>query len=738
MHDSACYPTINSRRHIYCFKSAILIGTLLIGSLSDANAQQTSGSDPFRLELYDDQLLNGFENWSWTNTNLANDENVYEGEFALSSTMEPYGGLYLGRNEVTDIPLQGELRFNLFANDSGPVTVVLIDGNGDPSNVGVTFQTAPDEWQDMSISLEELGSVGTTTGIWWQDASGEYRERLYFDSVYLTGVFDGSPPDPLPEPAPVPTPEPDPQTGITVSVSTGSATLTRSIVDPSNNRVSDHVITFPRLINENIYGINFAPNTLREELSVPVNRWGGNATERYNFETSSSNQGRDWFFTNNAWEDGAHHAFERDNQADGTQSLLTISSMGWVSSGRDGTCSYPIDVWGEQDNVINHWLSPNTACGSGYQNGDFFGPADPFLTSVEVDESHATRWVQSMVAQHGTAAEGGVEMYAIGNEPGLWHNTHADLQATPLTRSQLIERDLRYAKAIKAGDASAQVLGPVLWGGSSYYVSPEELLSGIRPIDVPLFLEDYLSAMRNAGESEGTRLLDKLAVNFYDERVYGGGSDSLRLQSTRHLWDSTYAPEDWWVVRDFLYGNGSAVIPRLKTLIAENYPGTPLALTEYNFGGVDDGSGALAQLDVLGIFGREGLDMATLWEPYADYVTTPEDEFSNRPVFWAFRMYRNYDGAGSRFGNLALLTNSTDESTVSSFAAQREDGATTIMLINKSLTEQRISISGVSGSADVYRYEGSNPQAIAKVNDVFLGSELVALPARSASLFIVR
>lgn len=181
--------------------------------------------------------------------------------------------------------------------------------------------------------------------------------------------------------------------------------------------------------------------------------------------------------------------------------------------------------------------------------------------------------------------------------------------------------------------SSLEVLGPVLWGGSSYYVAADELLSGVRPGDVPVFLQSYLQSMREAGSADGQRLLDRLAINFYDDRVYGGGSDSLRLESTRQLWDPDYAPADWWVVRDFLNGEGSALIPRMQSLIAETYPGTPLALTEYNFGGVDDVAGALAQVDALGIFGREGLDMATLWEPYADYVTTPEDEFSDRPVF---------------------------------------------------------------------------------------------------------
>ncbi len=94
-------------------------------------------------------------------------------------------------------------------------------------------------------------------------------------------------------------------------------------------------------------------------------------------------------------------------------------------------------------------------------------------------------------------------------------------------------------------------------------------------------------------------------------------------------------------------------------------------------------SGALAQIDLLGIFGREGLDVATLWEPYADFISTPEAEFVDKPVFWGMRLYRNYDGLGSQFGSTALLTTSSDESVVSAFAGARDDGATTVVLLNK-------------------------------------------------------
>src|SRR5204862_503163 len=69
------------------------------------------------------------------------------------------------------------------------------------------------------------------------------------------------------------------------------------------------------------------------------------------------------------------------------------------------------------------------------------------------------------------------------------------------------------------------------------------------------------------------------------------------------------------------------------------YPGTQIAITEYNWGAENDPNGATAQAEIFGIFGREGLDMATRW-------TTPP---SNSDVYKAFQMFRNYG-----FGDLSV------------------------------------------------------------------------------------
>jgi hypothetical protein len=65
---------------------------------------------------------------------------------------------------------------------------------------------------------------------------------------------------------------------------------------------------------------------------------------------------------------------------------------------------------------------------------------------------------------------------------------------------------------------------------------------------------------------------------------------------------------------------------------------------EYSWGATISIGGATAQADVLGIFGREGLDLATRW-------VVPD---TATPTFKAFQMYRNYDGNRSTFGDVSV------------------------------------------------------------------------------------
>jgi hypothetical protein len=174
------------------------------------------------------------------------------------------------------------------------------------------------------------------------------------------------------------------------------------------------------------------------------------------------------------------------------------------------------------------------------------------------------------------------------------------------------------------------------------------------------------------------------------------------------------------------------LIPRMKNWVSTYYPGLRTAITEYNWGAEGHMNGATAQADILGIFGREGLDIATRW-------TTPTN---TSPAYKAMKIYRNYDGNKSTFGDTSVLATSTNVDNVAVFAAQRtNDGALTIMVINKYLSNSvpvalKIANFGTNGTAQDWQL---NTNAITQLpNLTYTNSVLGAtLPAQSVTLFLL-
>lgn len=245
--------------------------------------------------------------------------------------------------------------------------------------------------------------------------------------------------------------------------------------------------------------------------------------------------------------------------------------------------------------------------------------------------------MQHLTGRHGAADDGGVNFYALDNEPGLWHETHRDVHPQPVTYDDLWTRTLDYATAVKAVDPSAQVLGPCVWGWCEYFYSAAD---GCQPGadraahgGMPL-LEWYLAQNRARELATGVRPVDYLDIHYYPQAEGVTLNDSeasgaLRLRSLRSLWDPSYVDDSW-------IGQPVMLIPRMKAIIAERSPGVKLAITEYHWGGDTGISSALAQAEVLAIFGREGVDLATRW-------VAPQ---APSKVLEAFRMYLDYDGLG--------------------------------------------------------------------------------------------
>jgi len=170
------------------------------------------------------------------------------------------------------------------------------------------------------------------------------------------------------------------------------------------------------------------------------------------------------------------------------------------------------------------------------------------------------------------------------------------------------------------------------------------------------------------------------------------------------LWDPGYVEESW-ITRDVLHGP-IALLPRLDKKIADNYPGTLLSISEYNYGGGADISGGIAEADVLGIFGRENLFAAAEW-PLSNH---------ERFIDAALAMYRNFDGAEGAFGNRSIHSETDQTGDTSIYASVDSTGKGRAVLVAINKTDHAISaavhLAGLPpfGHADVYVLTSANPR----------------------------
>jgi hypothetical protein len=518
------------------------------------------------------------------------------------------------------------------------------------------------------------------------------------------------PPAPLIEPAddpPAPTPPPGAGPALSVNVSA--------------NR---------KPISPYIYGMNFAGEALAQAVRLPVRRWGGNAVTRYNYLIDAYNTGSDWYFENIANANSnvaalpngsASDRFVEQDRGTNTETLMTIPMIGWVAKQRiqdhPFDCGFKVSKYGAQQST-DPW---DADCGNGRQpDGAPITGNDPTDTSVAVGPQFVKNWINHFVSRYGTAANGGVLFYNLDNEPDLWFETHRDLFSTAWKYQEFRDRSYLYARAVKEADASALTLGPVVHGWTYYWHSPYDGQRGdwASPDDrnanggTP-FAPWYLQQMKAYEQANGVRILDYFDLHYYPQAsgvalspAGNASTQALRLRSTRSLWDPAYADESW--INGTEGGPAVRLIPRMREWVNAYYPGTRLAVGEYNWGALDHINGALAQADVLGLFGREGLDLATLWAPPG----------AGDPGAFAFRMFRNYDGSGGAFGDTSVQASSADQDKLAIYAAQRSgDNALTLIIINKTpgtdLTSA-ISLAGFSPSpsAQVYRYSAANLNAI--------------------------
>jgi mannan endo-1,4-beta-mannosidase len=436
-------------------------------------------------------------------------------------------------------------------------------------------------------------------------------------------------------------------------------------------------------ISPYIYGTN---QLLQGGENWMARRQGGNRMTGYNWENNASNAGSDYNQSSDDYlvdvsgikPDSANvpgivtTTFHNQSIQLGTYSLVTLQMAGYVARDKNGAVGL------SETAPSPRWRRVQFAKGSPLS-------LQPDTSDASVSMDEYVNFLVSKFGQANTAT--GIEGYSLDNEPALWPSTHPRIHPLPTTCKEIVQKAISLSQIVKNIDPYAEIFGPALYGFAAYtnFQSAPDWDSVSSGKTYSWFIDYYLDNMKIADQAAGKRLLNVLDLHWYpeaigDHRITDADAttttDKLaRVQAPRTLWDKSYVENSW--IGQFPQGH-LPLIPKLMQSINKYYPGTKLSFSEFTYGGEDDISGGIAASDVLGIFAKYNVYFAAFWE-----LGSPSAYVSA-----AYRMYRNYDGNSSAFGN-SYIPCETSDSVNSSIYASLTTGKNEIHLIviNKSFTQ---------------------------------------------------
>ncbi|MGC5325784.1 glycoside hydrolase family 44 protein [Brevibacillus sp. SYSU BS000544] len=454
-------------------------------------------------------------------------------------------------------------------------------------------------------------------------------------------------------------------------------------------------------ISPYIYGSN---EDLTGEENFGARRIGGNRMSTYNWENNASNAGTDWmqssdgfipwFYGDVSYENydipgiGAT-AFHEKSLATDAYTLMTLQTAGYVAKDRNGPVSE------NEKAPSSRWAEVKPTKGS------------PFTLTPDVTDDfvYQDEFINFLVNRFGNASTStGIKGYAIDNEPGLWNETHPLMHPEKPGSVEVLNKSIELAKAVKNVDPHAEMFGPVSYGFAEYLNMQGSTDWDSVKGNYDWYLDYYLDQMRIESEKEGKRLLDVLDLHWYPEISAGGvritssntndniEANKARIQAPRSLWDPSYKEDSWigtW------YSSFLPLIPKLKQSVKTYNKGTKLAFSEYNYGGEGHVSGGIATADVLGIFGKQDVYFASYWK----MVNKPsEANYASA----AFKIYNNYDGDNSEFGDTRVKAETSDieNSSIYGSVFKDSDNNLHLIVINKNYDHEMNAVFNLAGGTD--------------------------------------
>ena len=299
----------------------------------------------------------------------------------------------------------------------------------------------------------------------------------------------------------------------------------------------------------------------------------------------------------------------------------------------------------------------------------------------------------------------GIEYWSIGNEPTLFEE-----QFNEPYDSERLNREWRaIAEAMRTADPSIKLMGPELHQWNS------DLASTLKDSAGRDWMTEFLKANGD--------LVDVVTVHRYP------------------YWSASNEPATFDQMRASAAAM-NAEVAYLRELIRETTGrDLPIAITELNStptsvqgqpASPDSFFNAIWYADVLGRLIQEDVWMVNQWViSQRSTGLGLINGFTIRPTLYTFQMYKH-------FGDQLVEAHSGTEN-VNVYAALRDDGALTVMVVNLTDEEQTVplQVAGVSpGEADVWMLDAEHNAENLGVQPL-PADGTVTLPAQSVTLYVI-
>jgi hypothetical protein len=357
---------------------------------------------------------------------------------------------------------------------------------------------------------------------------------------------------------------------------------------------------------------------------------------------------------------------------------------------------FPGGNWGDQNDLTERQIDQFIALAE--QMG-----AEPSI-SVRLEGGTVERAVE--LVRYVNVEKGyGVRYWSIGNEPSLYEDYDTE-------RYNVEWR--QFAEAMRGVDADLLLIGPDI---HQYTDQPSTDPQDPQGRD---WMQEFLKANGD--------LVDIVAIHRYPfPRSMSGAATTIdELRANSREWD--------------------VIIPKLRADIREiTGRDLPVAVTEINShwsaatGGEatpDSTYNAIWWGDALGRMIRQGVEIVAhfaLQSPSTYGGWGLLARYEARPTYYVYQLYQH-------FGE-ELIYASSDEPDVSIYAARREDGALTLMLVNLGPDEAsmplRLDGFQPGGPAEIWRLDAEHPAEQVGTQAISDGDDLL-LPGQSLSLYILR